>query len=64
MQSQNTGMGADPELADKFRSKTPEHKDELCNTQLLRWEKNKNKKNVSQLSLKTSIHTNTCTKCI
>jgi hypothetical protein len=57
-------MGADPELADKFRSKTPEHKDELCNTQLLRWEKNKNKKNVSQLSLKTSIHTNTCTKCI
>jgi len=23
-------MWADPELADKFRSKTPEHKDELA----------------------------------
>lgn len=30
MQPQNTGTWADPELADKFKSKTPEHKNELA----------------------------------
>lgn len=29
-QPQNTGTWADPELTDKFRFKTPEHKDELA----------------------------------